>query len=128
MAESNSFFEDFTILVPEPKKMRIGKKDDYLEVDISVFPASAMLKLMKYEAGSNKATLEELVDVVVEACSESNPNITHEWLMKTNFAQLMMFCQSVIAYGTKQMNEFKEQMEARAEKKGGPKKGAQGKN
>jgi len=117
MAESH-FLEDLTIVLPEPKVIRIGRKDDYQEVDIGVFPASAMLKMVVLFKSGHQPTVEEMAEVAADACSIANPKITKEYLMtKITLPQLSRFCEAVFVYGNKQITDFNDQMGVREGKK-----------
>jgi len=140
--EENNFLEDFTILVPEKKIFKIGQKSNPTEIDISVFPARAMLLLMdiedthtKDQQKGNKTPLRssekirEMVRVVASACSVSNPKVTEEWLLSNmEFSQLSRFCMKVMEYGKNQMIDYQKSLGMdKKSKEGGGKNSQSGK-
>jgi len=112
---TETFLEDLTFVVPEKKVFRIGTSANPVEVDLSIFPARAMFKMMEIMGTGNKIpSHDQLIDVVVEACHPLNPEITKDWLLdNSNFAQLSVFCERVMLYGRKQVDDFNREYRAR---------------
>lgn len=90
---------DFDELAPPQRIANIGGE----EVDVSVFPARASLKLMKLvDTPEKQAALEsgqgveDLIDVVATACQKSNPNVTKDFLLDQDITVLVDFAQYVM--------------------------------
>ena len=90
---------DFDIIAPPKRVAKIGGE----EVDVSIFPARATLKLMdlvdtpekqaELESGKN---IEALVEVVATACQKSNPRITKDFLLDLDITVLVEFAEYVM--------------------------------
>jgi len=110
MTDDTNFFTDLSLVVPPRKVFRLIGGENPLDVDVSVFPARAMLKFMQVMDGKVKGqapSIEEMVSVVAEACKPKNPGITEEWLFDNlTFNQLSDFCGLVMAYGQEQMDDY----------------------
>jgi hypothetical protein len=91
--------KDFDVIAPPQRIAKIGGE----EVDVSIFPARATLKLMDLidtpekqadlEAGKN---IEALVEVVATACQKSNPKITKDFLLDLDITVLVEFAEYVM--------------------------------
>jgi hypothetical protein len=110
MAEDTNFLVDLSLITPPKKVFRLVGGEYPVEVDISVFPARAMLKFMQVMQGHKKGdapSIEEMVAVVAEACKPKNPGVTEDWLFNNlTFNQLADFCGLVMEYGQSQMNDY----------------------
>lgn len=111
-----TIIKDFSIVVPERIICKLGKviegQDQRQEVDISVFPASATLKIIEImnpaQAGATLSR-RELVTIIAEACQAQNPVVTEEWLLKNvPLKQLQQFVDFTFTTLMQQLNEVKD--------------------
>lgn len=109
---SSNFLVDLSLVTPPKKVFRLVGGDNPVDVDISVFPARAMLKfmhVMQSHTDKSAPSLEEMVSVVAEACKPKNPEIDDEWLMDNmTFSQLTDFCSLVMEYGNGQLRDYQK--------------------
>lgn len=112
MPDDTNFFVDLSLVVPPRKVFRLVGGERPVDVDVSVFPARAMLKFMQVMDGKAKGSapsIEEMVSVVAEAIRPKNPEITEEWLFDNlTFNQLSDFCGLVMEYGQQQMDDYNQ--------------------
>jgi hypothetical protein len=112
MTDDTNFLTDLSLIVPPRKVFRLIGGERPVDVDVSVFPARAMLKFMQVMEGKAKGvapSIEEMVSVVAEACKPKNPGITEDWLFDNlTFSQLSDFCGLVMEYGQAQMEEYNQ--------------------
>ncbi|MFA4972452.1 MAG: hypothetical protein WC683_07545 [bacterium] len=100
--------KDFSTFVPEPVIAKIGSGVHVEEVDISIFPAAASLRLIDLleKKKGETPTQADLIGIVAEAAHIQNPTITEEWLLKhCTLSQLLRFVRFVVDRAQEQMQD-----------------------
>ncbi|WP_067051307.1 hypothetical protein [Methanofollis ethanolicus] len=76
--------QDFSIFVPDPVTLRIGRANQVKDLDLSVIPAKSSLRIIHFyeEKDGKDATSEEVVNLAAGVLHDIDPGVTEEWLWK----------------------------------------------
>jgi len=76
--------KDFSVLEPESVVLKIGNREDILEIDLSVFPAFLSLKigeiLDNHDLDLKKISMDDAIQFMASNLGKINPRISEEFL------------------------------------------------